>query len=265
MWAYDLKRWRIYQASSQDKRPFNFAVWNNLYIVNLRDRRATDVETWFGDAEGALSKFVDGLDAEANRRMTPEEAIPLLYGIVALNYRSGYLMSRMEQELRADPTIAERAGLSWSSDEEARRLIVQNCINVIRFHAESLMPPRFEIVRRFPVTLLLCDQPTRDGSEHPTQGEVYLPLEPNTMLCVRRDRAPNVAIVEATPDAEALGNSFNSYVVDRARRWIVASSQEELVQIQRELTPERLAGNIAGDTVSVTPTRLGQDWLVLKE
>ncbi len=264
VWVHDVKRSRSYQAASQAKTPYKFAVASNAYVANLRRRRATEVERWLSEAESILALLIRRLDKMPNEgrvEFASNEWHRLLYAVVGLAHRSSYRLRLWERALAADPNIRLQTGLFPSTSDDARRLTLEQAVNYIALRAQEYTPPEFQVTRRLPNDVLLSDAPAWDIGE----TGVFLPIGPRCVMRVIRSTSYPVLSLATGPSMTDFVEMFNEHAVQRVRRWVVATSSRQLRQFEDALLPEKVAKRAGKDNVRVGSTANIDKWLTFRD
>jgi hypothetical protein len=264
VWVFDIRRQKIYQSTSVGSSAFKFAIIPNRYVVRLPRRRATDVEKWLGASEGAVARFIRGLELQISRHLAVLEAIPVAYGLIGLGFRSAYTLETWMKGLR-DPQIQTRIGRVPKNEDDARKLVLENLINIVDRRVTRLLPPRFEILRGLGSNVLLSDQAALVTADD--AGELYVPLAPRAVVCICRGVRPEVVITDASPLASrSLVENLNELIVQSARRWVVARTHDQLERVAPHLTSDAVGRRaVERERVAVEPLTERDRWWTLKD
>ena len=262
VWVFDIRRQKLYQSRSIGHSPFKFAIIPNRYVVQLSHRRATEVERWLQKGEDAVATLVRYLDLDISRFIGVQEAVPLLVGLVALGFRSAHVLGVWDRQIR-DPAIQRQMSRFPKTDDEVKKLVLENLINVVDRYVRRLTPPRVEIVRGLSADLLLCDEPARVSDDD--GGEIFVVLAPRSIAYVRRGTRPEIVVNDTPTSGPSLVNTLNGRTIAAARRWVVARTREQLEEHISHLTQLAVEERAAEEKLNASATGDGGKWWVIGE
>lgn len=257
VWVFDFRRQKVYRSASTDRSAFKFAALPHRYVVQLSNRRATEVERWLSRGEDAVATLVRYVDLDISRFVGVEEVVPLLFGLVALGFRSAHVLGTWERWMR-DPDIQRQLDRFPQTDAELRKLVLENLVNVVDMRVRQLTPPRLEIVRGLGADLLLCDQPAIVLDE-----DMLVVLGPRSIVHIRRGTRAEMIVTDMPVSGLSLVNTVNGLTVDAARRWIVARTYEQLAEYLPKLTRRAVDERVAAERPNAHPPREGAGWWVI--
>lgn len=262
VWVFDIRRQKIYLSPSTGVSAFKFAIVPNRYVVQLPQRRATDVERWLASGETAVTALARGLDLQISQPLDHEEAIPLVYGLVGLGFRSAHVLEFWFRGLQ-DPAVQTRVGRFPKTKDEVKKLVLENLVNLVDRRVQRLLPPRFEVLRGLGSDILLADQPALVPDED--AAELYVPIAPRTLVCVSRGHTSTISVTDASPaTSRSLVETANDLIVQGARRWVVARMREHLEDVAPRLTKEAVAQRVSErEQVAVAPLTERDRWWVI--
>src|SRR5207244_2107211 len=175
VWVFDIGRQKLYHSAGTGSSPYKFAIVPNRYIATKRGRRCDDVELWLSRGEDAVARFVRRLDRDELVSLHPEEATALLYGLVGLGFRSAHAIQAWCAALR-EPATQDALGLRPDTEDDVKRLALENLVNLVSLRVATVIPPHFEIVRGLCSDVVLADQVALVAPGN--AGELYIPLSP---------------------------------------------------------------------------------------
>ena len=123
----------------------------------------------------AVARFVRRLDRDELVSLHPEEATALLYGLVGLGFRSAHAIQAWCAALR-EPATQDALGLRPDTEDDVKRLALENLVNLVSLRVATVIPPHFEIVRGLCSDVVLADQVALVAPGN--AGELYIPLSP---------------------------------------------------------------------------------------
>jgi hypothetical protein len=247
VWAYHLHKRRI----SYSAPDFNFAVRNDAYVPRIEDERATSVERWLGDLEGALAS----LCKQVHDRVEPlsiqshADAVKALMAMSSLECRSPHNVAAVAAAIEADPSLAELVG--GESGQSAKQMALQNLISLVTERATAYGRLRIRFWYAKDGGVLLCDRPTFSAPSLPT-------------FIVLTNRV--IASIEEGDQQETFGYLYQDLGQDfldvlnhmcalQAREWIVADTEAGLMRYIEVVHSDEWARSAAADRVDVEPIR----------
>ena len=262
VWVFDLTRQKIRFSTS-----FSFAEENYLYIPLNKGQRDEGVEAWFSSIEGAMIKLIRRLETESFADpIHGNELQFVLLGLVSLAYRSGYQVKKLRDAILSNSEWKKH--FEVTSRDEAHLASVEIMLNMIIQQGELFYGGENSVLYNISCPLLICESPFFDMT---SRGPLHAvgPITPSAAFMLDASRAqggPSLSFAKAEGDNSKFCATLNDFTVMRARKWIVATSKEQLEKILPQLTPEKIAERKAKDKVVFIPPPEGQsaEWWTLK-
>lgn len=265
-WVFDIERQILRFASGQ--QALSFAAENYLYIPKIEGKRQEDAEKWLADIEAAMISLIRRIETQDFLKgVHGRDLLKTLEALVSLAYRSGYQIKTLIAEMLKDEFLKEHFGVS--TEDDAHIAVVENMVNVISLQAEKYFAGTNQVLFDLSLPLLVCESPFFDMDMR-GQGTAIGPITPNAAFLLdgnNQQDVPNLSFHQATGDSSGLSTSINSFTIKRARKWIVATTKNQLESIIGELNPEKIAERIEKDRlVFLSPEQHGKtNWLELKK
>lgn len=264
VWVFDIGRQKLYHSEGTGSSPYKFAIVPNRYVATKRGRRRDDIELWLSHGENAVARFLHQLDRDELVSLDFKEAIALLYGLIGLGFRSAHVIQAWCAAIR-DPVTQNALGRRPNTEDDVRGLALENLVNLVSLRVKAVIPPRFEIFRGLSSDVVLADQVAL--VEPGKVGELYIPLSPRTVICVRQTAGRSeFEVVEADRERSVeLVETLNDLLVKSARRWVIATTKQQLEQLSDELSQAAVQRRVSeSEPVGVSPLPEGVTWSVLK-
>lgn len=168
-----------------------------------------------------------------------------MMGLISLSYRSSYELKKIEEILERDQEVRERLGIDLSNATARQRFAVENMINIVTQQTTAFVGGTVDIFFDSKKPLLVCERPGFDMA--PRNYTVNaIPVGPTSFIFMNAQAQPPAMIhgpvFRESGDETKMIDSMNSFTVKRARKWVVASTKEELEAVKPLLTPELIDG-----------------------
>jgi Protein of unknown function (DUF4238) len=264
VWVFDIVRQKVYHSAGTGSSPYKFAIVPNRYVATKLGRRRDDVELWLSRGENAVARFLRRLDNDELVSLDFEEAAALLYGLIGLGFRSAHVIHAWCAALRGRAT-QDALGLRPDTEDDITRLALENLVNLVSLRVQAVTPPYFEIVRALWSDVVLVDQVALVAPGN--AGELYVPLSPRTVVCIRRTVGRSYfEVIDAdrkhSPD---LVKTLNDLLIKSARRWLVATTRHQLEERAAELSKTAVQRRVNENKfVGITPLPEGASWWALR-
>lgn len=265
-WVFDIARQNLRFSTGQ--QALSFAAENYLYIPKIGGNRQEDAEKWLAHIEAAMISLIRKMEERRfSEGIHGKDLLMTLEALVSLAYRSGYQIKNLITEMLNDESLKRH--FSVSTQDEAHVAVVENMVNVIALQAQKYFEGSNQVLFDLDTPLLICESPFFDMDVR-GHGTAIGPITPNAAFMLdggARKKNPNLSFHQAEGNSSGLCASINQFTVKRARKWIVATSKDQLESITSQLTTEKVAERIEKDRiVFLSPSEHGkQNWLELKK
>lgn len=260
LWYIDLsplnsKKEAILQSEIANLRPngkysskAKFAIENFLYVPEGPDGRDDSLEDEYAALESEMVNFCRAAsngESHSDKSTQIESAIA---GCLSHCFRDAYGWSRLLQHqygLTNTPLNAKDFPV------HPHQWLVENARRALSIYKKKATAFTWTIHWNIPVSLLTSDRPgwdlaTREDSE---MTQVVMPLGPNVMLIGQEPsdtyKAGELLFVQGSEVQKETWDKWNTFAVERARRWIVATSKEQLQALLSDLTVEKYGARVA--------------------
>lgn len=215
----------------------HFAIHDYLYVPEGPDGRDDSLEEDFAKLESDMMNLCRTANNGNVHSEDPAIIRRALMGSLSHCFRDAYGWKRFTQEF---PSITH--------DE-----LVSNAKISLGRYENRVSNLAWSIVWNLPVSLLISDRPgwdwaTRHDSAHTI---IFMPLGPNVMLIGMEPRdsckAGELNFLEAKANQAEFCNKYNTATVERARGWIVATSEQQLEALLPELTVAKYEHRVNSD------------------
>lgn len=255
LWYIDLSPLQRHQAVSvQGETPAlranggfrckaEFAIEDYLYVPVRSDGRDDSLENEFADLESHMVNLCRAARDGNVHSSDPKVIKRALLGCLSHCFRDAYGWRRILQGLfglAADVTMNAKDFPSSAHD-----WLVRNARRSLVLYNNRASALTWIIHWNIPVPLLTSDRPgwdlaTRHGSE---LTQVFMPLGPNVMLVGQEPsegyKKGELRFVRGSEDHAKTWHKWNIFAVERARGWIVATSEQQLNALLPEFTVEK--------------------------
>ncbi|MEQ1564788.1 MAG: DUF4238 domain-containing protein [Myxococcota bacterium] len=248
LWALDVRTSTIEERSLEA----TFAIGRFIYVPRVNGKRDDRMEDWFGEAEQALSEFLERVDGGRLDQIDPKQHTRIVFALAGLAVRSEYEVRRLQAAVAEREDLRSGMALATDDEDSIHLAVVDNLINHVTMIAESLAGRTLQVALDCDDEPLVCDRP---AVYSPKLATLLVPLGPRS-FCVIDGRAqlgPAAMTFPGRGRTAELVQQLNRWTVERARRWVVAATRPQLETIRQAYTPELLARREAADAITVTP------------
>lgn len=222
VYVYELKSQRYYISTGQGRKPFSFAITNDLYVHTANGIRAVGLEKWFSDQENSLASIVRQVH---NRQMLAECSLKdftkIIMAIIGLECRSSYNISKIQEIIEKDSFVRKTISASPSCPPE--QLVLENIVHWVNEQLPSAVPT--EMVFYFApeyLSLVLGDRPYFNHNEIEYR---FVVLTNKVLLGYRHSNEFTYKYIDAEKEFIEM---INKQVALNAREWLVADNPEVL-------------------------------------
>jgi hypothetical protein len=216
-----------------------FAIIEYLYVPHDEEGvRNDELEDWLSVDESGLavlSKIAqDGQpDAITNDKVIKQA----IRACVALGYRNAYQFYVVGELLRRNGVPVESG--------DVHREMVKNAWETYRTKFAQLLNWDYHIFYDLPLNLLINERPFHDWTISRTpQPLVTMPLGPSAMLVGKppadTKRRYSTVSWRAISSRPKLAEMHNDFVLETARQWVVARTEDQLIAVAPKLTEDHL-------------------------
>lgn len=221
----------------------DFAIEDYLYVPERPDGRDDSLEDEFAELESDMVNLCRAARDGTVHSRDPMVIKRALVGCLSHCFRDAYGWRRILQGLfELAPDVSMNAK---DFPPSAHDWLVRNARNSLSLYHKRASALTWIIYWNIPVLLLTSDRPgwdlaTRHGSE---LTQVFMPLGPNVMLIGQEPseghKKGELCFVRGSEDHAKTWHKWNSFAVERARGWIVATSEQQLDALLPEFTVEK--------------------------
>lgn len=218
VFVYSLPEGRTYFEKTTTRRPYPFAIVEDLYVPLIGGRRATSMEArWLSAQETALSDLVR-LAHQRTDRLARDiaEYTKISMALFTLEQRSRFNLERLRRAVEDRPEL--RKCISTSPEREPHRLVLENLIHLVTETHSRHWPLSLVFVYSGNGSFILTDRP---GFTDPRMPERVMVLTNKVAVIYQRSEQPTFEHIDATPD---FVDMVNKMVAIRARDWLVADN-----------------------------------------
>lgn len=227
----------------------NFAIEDYLYVPERPDGRDDSLEDEFSELESDMVKFCRAARDGTVHSRAPMVIKRALMGCLSHCFRDAYGWRRILQE-----SIGLAANINTDAKDfppSAHDWLVRNARRSLLLYEKRASALTWTIYWNIPVSLLTSDRPgwdlaTRPGSE---LTQVLMPLGPHVMLIGKEPsegcNAGELRFVQGREDHAKTWHKWNVFAVERARGWIVATSEQQLHTLLPEFTVAKYATRVS--------------------
>lgn len=215
----------------------NFAIHDYLYVPEGPEGRDDSLEEDFAELESDMVNLCRAAINGNVHSTKPAVIKRALMGCLSHCFRDAYGWQHITQE-----------SSSITHDE-----LVSKAKSSLGLYEKRASGLAWSILWNLPVSLLTSDRPawdlaTRRDTEH---TEIFMPLGPNVMLMGRKPsgshKAGELYFCQGRAEHAKFCNQYNTITVNRARGWIVATSEQQLHALLPEFTTEKYERRISTD------------------
>lgn len=219
---------------SAGRKPFPFAIAEDLYVPVIEGRRAKALEAgWLNSLETALAHVVRLAHSRTPLGpMDQERFLRFALGLFSLEQRSRYVITTLKDEIAADPIL--RAQITASPERRTLQLVLENIVHVTTHLANTHMPLKCAFLHAGTSDFVIADRP---GFNDPRLSQRVMVLT-NKIAVLYEKGQDKPAYLYKDAQAEMV-ETINRVVALGARDWIVAMTRDEAVRYGRiNLSPE---------------------------
>lgn len=254
LWVFDIESQSIQERSLEA----TFAVEDFLYVPLVDGIRDDSTEDWFCKAENELARFIKKLSKrDFHTPLHHEKLFLTVLGIVGLCHRSSYELRMIERAVESDQDLRTKLGINLDSSEARHIFAVENMINLITKQTELFCTGAISIAYDYKSDLLVCDRPGFDMTVR-GHGVNVIPLGPKEMMYIElgSERPPSfvhgVSYFQVQNE-QSIVDTVNHFTIERARKWVVARTRQQLEEIAPQLSKELVAKRQLTDRMVFTP------------
>ena len=160
-------------------------------------------------------------------------------------YRNSHHIENSIKLIQNDPKLAQDLGVPLDTYDEIHRLAVENMMNRIVLADRSFLLPSIKLLHGFNQNLMISDVPAIDLNS--SMKALFLPVGPQNLLCLDDGDRGGYTIQKSNDST--IVSTLNELAVQNARKWIVASSKEELEAVFDQVTIEKVEARISKEKV----------------
>jgi hypothetical protein len=256
--VHEIRRQRSYVSTGLGRKPFSFAICDDLYVNTANGVRAVGVERWFSTLEGSLASLSRMAHARAPIvHATLAARTKTVMAILGMECRSPYNLAKIRERL--DQDIDLRTFLDPDSPVPAEQQVLENLVAQVSELLSYFTPIQMTfLVAPEARSWITCDRPYfhREGID-----ERFLVLTNKIMLVYgRAEQEDEFQYVDASPD---FFEFMNHRISLEARHWLVADSREALDQYVPVFKTDEWRETAAADHIAFLPVRhLRSGWRV---
>lgn len=255
--VYDIAKKKDYASTSRGRKPFSFAITQDLYVHNSKGVRAHALERWLAGLEGPLSAFVrraHSRQAIVYRDMS--EATRTLMGIVALEFRSRYGIHLLMKALQESPSL--RIAIGAGNSAPTHQVVLENLIVLVTEMTTRFTPTEmtFSVAPRG-ASWLMSDRPC---FHHAAFDDRFVVLTNKVLLAYRAAQCPRFRYVDVS--AEHV-EEMNRVIALQARDWLVSDNRVNLQKHAATYSTDEWKQAVSSDGADViVPKFLRTGWTI---
>ena len=257
--VYDIGKHRAYVSAGDGRRPYSFAIADDLYVHCADGPRAVGLERWFSGLESALAPLVRQIHDRKDPIVCPTSTAwtRVLMAILGLECRSPYNLQMIQKKLSSDDDL--RRILDPDAVAPAEQQVLENIVHQVSDKVSEYTPTEMLfMVAPASRSWVLCDRPHFHA---PASRYRYVVLTSKIVLRFKKSEdVHNYEYVEVTPgDFDA----FNHEIALQARAWLVADSPSNLAKFGAVVKSAEWEERVAADHITYEPIRnLRSGWRI---
>ncbi|MGE3682323.1 MAG: DUF4238 domain-containing protein [Bdellovibrionales bacterium] len=242
-------------SASRGGSGFSFAIINDLYVPILEGERIVDAEKWLSGLEGSIGKILPMLLASTDIRYESHlEAVKFVMGLLSLQYRSEYILSRVRETVATDPDAQQFLGLH--SGRTVDQIVVENIVNSVDEFLREMAPVKMRIFQPTSGEFIVSDRPVLDEDY---VGERIVVVAPKVAIALSKGTQPFE--YQYVPINEDFTHQINDLVATQARSWIAGSSEMLVQKYSAVVESEKWLKMKNSEKVHMRPFKqLSQGW-----
>lgn len=219
------------------RRPYPFAIVEDLYVPLVDGRRATSMEArWLNNQETALSELVRLAHQRSDRlARNVAEYTKISMALFALEQRSRFNLEYLRRAV--DDRREFREYISASPEREPHRLVLENLIHLVTEMHTRHWPLTLAFVHSGKASFILTDRPGFADQGMPERVMVL-----TNKVAVVYQRSISQPMFEHVDATREFVDTINRMLAIKARDWIVADDPSVLdrwVQVSRSAEAEK--------------------------
>jgi len=223
------------------KAEADFAVKHYLYVPLVKGERNDDLENEFSVYEDQMIHLCRD-DVDDLENLDSNKLKDAILGCLTHSFRDSYGWFRLHNGKQLDQEIAKEDSASFEA--ATHHDLVNNAGAFISQYKSLIKKWNWKVFTNLPVALLTSERPCFDMRMR--AGEKYskigMPLSPRRMLMGAPPDAEfppgTISIIDVSAQSPSLWHTWNKFTVERARQWIVATDEEQLLVRLESFSPE---------------------------
>lgn len=253
--AFDIETKKIIFSAAKGSSGFSFAIANDLYVPILDGERIVDAEKWLSGLEGAigaiLPNIISGKDIQYPNHM---DAVKFLMGLLSLQYRSEYDLSKFRDAVAGDAEVQKFLGLHL--DRTVDQVVVENIVNSVGETMRSITPTKMRIFQPSSGEFIITDRPVIPENY---VGERIIVVAPKVAIALSKGVPPFG--YQYVPIDESMVETINDLLATQARSWIAGGSQTIVQKYAAVVGSEKWTKMRDSEKVHMIPfEQLSQGW-----
>ena len=255
--VFDLVRDKIIVSTSQGKRPFSFAINEDIYVHDGYTTRSVGLEKWFSGQEAELSNLAN----KVHNRMpilikTTFQMTKIMMALTSLEYRSNYSISLITKKIESEKDL--RCKISANPERAIKQIVLENLVHLITEQSMEYMPAVMLFMHSPPN----CDWVISDRPYFNDESLEFRLIVLTNKVLVAYSRSADFSYRHIDVSIEDF-EFFNKYLALNAREWLVVKDKTELGKYRKLYKTTEWANLKSHDTVVYKDiNRLTSGWTI---
>lgn|GEM_PF-2664139 len=253
--VYEIDQKKFSFSASKGGSGFSFAIVNDLYVPILEGERVVDAEKWLSGLESAIGSVLPTILSGGEIKYSDHMmAVKFVMGLLSLQYRSEYVLSRFREAVEKDPEV--QAFLGLHSDRTVDQVVVENIVNSVDDFFRQLLPVKMRIFQPTSGEFIVTDRPVIPEDY---VGERIIVVAPKVAIAL--SKGPPPFGFQYVPIDQGFVETINDILATQARSWIAGSSDEIVKKYTAVVGNEKWTKMKDSEKVETLPFKqLSQGW-----
>lgn len=237
--VFETAKYKSHFSTSNGRKPFSFAISNDLYIPKVNDIRYVGLEKYFSNLEDTFGRATKILLSNDNVPLftSSNEISIFLRALLAFRHRTKHVIE--SNQIFLENNLNERNLILRGRAVDQKILLIENIVNAINHEAAEYNHIEFVISKPDSGCYILGDMPILTKV---VDNFSFIPIAKRSLLAFRPSEVGST--YKRINGGIDLVNSINEAIAASAKKWIIAESTEQLAMYKDLVNTNPNTGSI---------------------